>query len=79
VAATGEIFIKWKKSVGAHSSGTFSMQLTTMTAVTGTGMIESGQYAGMTVSATVSQQYESCESRKGIRNGAFNASAFEIA
>ena len=83
-AATGSIVIKWSPHGQGNSNGTFSMPLTDAAAVNIGGTLESGPFAGETLSGTVTQSYAgTCISSghkkaKKIKSGTFTGSAVEI-
>jgi hypothetical protein len=55
------------------------MPLSAISPVSVSGKLESGPFAGMGISTSVSQRYgPSCEEVKKIKKGNFEGSAFEV-
>jgi len=83
---TGTIVIKWSPKGQGNSNGTFSMPLTEAPGASIGGTIESGPFATMTLSGTVSQTFSgTCgvasgkKKAKAVKDATFSGSPVTIA
>jgi hypothetical protein len=84
--ATGTVVIKWSPKGQGNSNGTFSMPLTGVPGVSLAGTLESGPFATMSLSGTVSQTFSgTCgaavgkKKAKAVKDSTFTGSAVTIA
>src|ERR1019366_5237256 len=85
-AATGSMVIKWSPKGQGNSNGTFSMPLTALAGVSIGGTLESGPFATLGISGTVSQSFAgTCggsgkgkKKGKKVKDGTFTGSAVEV-